>query len=91
MWRGFEPALSAYGLAMVAEWTGRGYADTCREKIRALVMPGEEMPPWFGNADFHRSHQSNLIRKMPEHYGKLWPDIPADLPYCWPSAGEAKV
>ena len=43
-----------------------------------------KFPPWFGDKEFHRSHQSNLIRKMPEHYQKLFPDVPNNLPYVWP-------
>ena len=44
------------------------------------------MPPWLGDRDFHRSHQSNLIRKDREHYGPLFPDVPDDLEYVWPRA-----
>jgi alpha-tubulin suppressor-like RCC1 family protein len=36
-----------------------------------------------------RSHRSNLIRKMPEHYGPIWPDVPDDLPYYWPGKARA--
>jgi hypothetical protein len=28
--------------------------------------------------------RSNLLRKLPEHYGILFPDVPNDLPYVWP-------
>ena len=34
MWRGYEKALCAYGLAICEEWRYvRGYKDTCCEKI----------------------------------------------------------
>ena len=33
MWRGYEPALVAYGLAVIDAWTRKGRADTVREKI----------------------------------------------------------
>ena len=34
--------------------------------------------------DLILSHRSNLIRKAPEHYAPLWPDVPDNLPYVWP-------
>jgi hypothetical protein len=41
-------------------------------------------PPWLGDEQLHRSHQSNLIRKDPGFYRPLFPDVPPDLPYVWP-------
>jgi hypothetical protein len=87
MWAGHRPALCFYGLVVCETWTGRGYQDTCADKITAaladLTEP-EELPPWVGDPSFHRAHQSNLRRKDPAHYGLLWPDTPPDLPYLWP-------
>ena len=40
-------------------------------------------PPWL-NDEFCLSHRSNLIRKNPEHYRPLWPDVLDNLPYIWP-------
>ena len=42
-------------------------------------------PSWIGREDFHRSHQSNLIRKDPEYYGPQFPGVPDNLEYVWPS------
>lgn len=86
MWRGHETELARYGLAMIAEWKSRGYRDTCAAKIEALVegLPDAGPPAWISAADFHRAHRSNLVRKLPEHYAPLWPDVPDDLPYVWP-------
>jgi hypothetical protein len=42
------------------------------------------MPGWFGREEFHRSHQSNLKRKDPLFYGRLF-DVPSDLDYWWPT------
>lgn len=86
MWRGYEDALAHYGRVMCREWVGRGYADTVADKIDALVPPGGKivLPPWFGSNDVHRSHQSNLLRKNPSHYGPQFPGVPDDLPYIWP-------
>jgi hypothetical protein len=86
MWRGHEVALARYGLAVVVEWTSRGYRDTCGAKIEALVVgiPDLGAPWWLGNEAFHLSHRSNLVRKLPEHYAPLWPGVTGDLPYVWP-------
>lgn len=100
MWRGSEEALVAYGLAMCAEWVGRGGADTVAAKlldeiglpaVRSeddLVAAGL-LPAWWGDDAVHRSHRSALLRKDPAWYGRHWPEEPDDLPYVWPvrSAG----
>jgi len=84
MWRGFEPALAAYGLAICNAWTARGYRDTCYEKIRPFFSEQITYPFWFGDEAFHAAHRSNLLRKAPEHYGRFgWTETP-DLPYIWP-------
>lgn len=90
MWRGHAPQLCEYGLIVCEVWVSRGYRDSCAEKISQHMdwaTSGEynlERPPWFGDEDFHRSHQSNLIRKDPVLYGPMWPGVPNDLPYVWP-------
>ncbi|MFP4145455.1 MAG: MSMEG_6728 family protein [Phycisphaeraceae bacterium] len=86
MWRGYEHHLVRYGLAICHAWTGRGYRDRCAGQIRELAPPGPAPaePPWLGDEALHRSHRSNLLRKNPEHYGPLFPDVPDDLPYVWP-------
>lgn len=45
-----------------------------------------ELPPWLGDPAFHRSHQSALIRKDPSLYAPLFPGVPDDLPYVWPTS-----
>ena len=42
------------------------------------------LPKWLGDESFHLSHQSNLLRKKPEHYGQFFMGIPNNLPYVWP-------
>lgn len=87
MWAGYENALAAYYNAILDEWERRGY----RNNLPYLVVPENiTLPPWWNNADMHRSHQSNLIKKNPEHYRPLWPDVPDTLPYVWPE-GDMKV
>lgn len=83
MWRGYEPALAAYGVACCDEWVSRGHRDTCRDKILSLVGSANVViPPWLDDA-FCEAHRSNLIRKMPDHYGPLWPGTIRGLPYIW--------
>jgi hypothetical protein len=86
MWRGYEDALVDYGVAMCAEWTARGRADTVHEKLLVHRSPSKAtLPPWFGNPALHASHRSNLLRKDPEWYGRFGWSEPADLPYVWPA------
>ena len=84
MWADNLAGLSAYGVAMCEEWIGRGYKDTCLDKIVALVNPDQnDLPEWWGRTDIVESHRSNLIRKHPDHYRPLYPDTRDDLPYIW--------
>lgn len=92
MWRGYEKALCAYGLEICEEWHyNRGYNDTCWDKIydieRELFRDWSDIstfyPPWLTD-EFCLSHQSNLVRKNPDHYRKYFPNVPDDLPYIWP-------
>ena len=96
MWGGYEPALVAYGLAVIDVWTRKGRVDTVRGKILPHLL-GEPfrtqreieargmLPPWLGREDLHRAYRSALVRKMPEHYRPLFPDVEDDLPYVWPA------
>ena len=89
MWRGHEGSLLAYQRATCAVWTDRGFNDTCYAKTAALLThrfggAPVDPPPWLGDPELHRSHQSNLIRKDPERYGPLFPGVPGDLEYVWP-------
>jgi hypothetical protein len=100
MWRGHEEALGRYGLTCCAVWTELGFADTCAATIAldlesagvARVRSQEELaaagrlPSWLGEEDFHRSHQSSLLRKDPDFYRSRFPGVPDDLPYVWPTA-----
>lgn len=91
MWHGFLPALVSYGLVMTDRWIALGRPDTVRPQLLEFApeidrVPQSELelPPWIGDEAFHLAHRSNLLRKDPEHYGPLFGDIPADLPYIWP-------
>jgi hypothetical protein len=98
MWRGHLEALGAYSFAIIDEWTRQGHADTCATTIAAdlaeagvtdvrtqyQLAAADALPSWLGDPDFHVAHQSSLVRKDPEHYGRFFPGIPDDLPYVWP-------
>jgi hypothetical protein len=99
MWSGWLEALGAYGVACARAWVALGFADTCadtmlvdlatagvaRVRSQAELAESGELPDWLGDPDFHRSHQSALLRKDPDHYGPLFPGVPDDLPYVWPA------
>jgi hypothetical protein len=95
MWGGHLPALVAYGVAITEEWLRRGRADTVLPQLLEFLDGAEvvaqhdlaeagALPPWLGKRAFHRSHQSSLVRKDPEHYRRFFPNVPDDLPYVWP-------
>lgn len=86
MWRGHEFQLAEYGIAICKDWIGRGYKDTCLEKITNLQLNFKNigLPKWFGDDKFHKSHQSNLLRKDKGFYSKFFIDVPDNLPYIWP-------
>lgn len=86
MWKGYELSLATYGAAVCAEWLRRGYKDNLLPYFEKMVhgLPPAMSPPWLGREDLHRSHQSNLIRKMPDYYSPQFPGVPSDLPYVWP-------
>jgi len=100
MWIGHEYLLCLYGKMMCNEWVRRGFADTCWLKINAIQKEimrdnptGNLMgstPWWLHDDRLTHSHQSNLIRKDPQHYRPLFPDVPDDLPYFWPSKEQPK-
>jgi len=86
MWAGHERALCAYGMNMCIEWRDRGYKDSLLdyfiEEFKNIPQPFT-LPKWWGNIEFHRSHQSNLLRKDPDYYGDVFISVPNDLPYVW--------
>jgi hypothetical protein len=86
MWHGHFYHLGLYGIAVCNEWISRGYNDTCLDQIATAmkVFPDTGPPTWIGDNAFHVAHQSNLVRKMPQHYSQQFPGISNDLPYVWP-------
>jgi len=101
MWAGYEEALVRYGIQVCLRWRGLGHTDTCEATLRkdlreslgiteprlqAELAETGDLPPWLGDEEFHRSHRSALVRKDPDFYGPLFPDVPPDLPYVWPES-----
>ena len=89
MWKGYEFALLQYQRAIVREWTGRGYKDTCLQKTEELYAmyaksAKKDMPVWLGHEKFHASHRSNLLRKKIEWYNQYKWLEPNDMEYVWP-------
>ena len=85
MWKSYENALVLYVEEICREWVRRGFKDTVAEKVQEFRKGNIcLLPDWFGDKAFHLSHQSNLLRKDPEHYGQYFTGVPNDLPYVWP-------
>lgn len=99
MWRGHLDWLLEYQYETVSAWMelknarGLNYTDTCLSKTervfhRAIAVgeiePVSKKPTWIGDLEFHRSHQSNLIRKDRAHYAPQFPNVDPTLPYIWP-------
>lgn len=88
MWRGHEAFLMEYQCAVVDEWVGRGYNDTCLDKTRAwfrhfLAGAGEDWastaPAWWGDDRVFRAHRERLLAKDPAHYaGQFMVGTPID-------------
>jgi hypothetical protein len=87
MWRGHEGCLLRYALAMLDESIARGIKvsrptqDKLYNFINLVSKDSYSSPVWLGNVALHLSHQSNLMRKMPDYY-KF--NVPNDLEYLWP-------
>lgn len=101
MWAGYEEALVRYGLEVCKVWREHGRQDSCAATLvadLAALRPGApvrdqlqleaacELPPWLGDDAFHLSHRSALVRKDPVTYEPLFPGVPSDLPYLWPTS-----
>lgn len=84
MWRCHTDSLARYGVAVCKEWIERGYKDSMLERFSPYLSSGSDGPEWLERVDVILSHRSNLVRKLPKHYSRLWPSVPANLPYIWP-------
>jgi hypothetical protein len=89
MWLGYTDRLVAYGMIICDEWIKRGFKDTCRDKIQAMLLKAPtshigQTPTWLGREDFHSAHKAALLAKDYSHYKTFgWTETPA-LNYIWP-------
>lgn len=90
IWRGYERQLIAYSIDVCNSWIQKGYQDSVKDKLLHIAAISSNEPDWNHRPDWITkelclSHQSNLIRKLPDHYIPIFgADIPNDLPYIWP-------
>jgi len=85
MWKGYESFLNIYYMLSINLWVNRGYNNTMNPYYFLSYLSNENIiPEWFGNEDFHNSHKSNLLRKLPEYYSKFNWNVPNNLEYVWP-------
>lgn len=75
MWIGYELQLCEYSLQVCDEYSMRkGKRDPIYDKIlfhlEAATSDDADMgkPNWFGDIDFHQSHQANLVRLDKAYY-----------------------
>jgi len=89
-WKGYEASLCEYAIWICAEWRLRGFRDSLldffMDKQDALLDRGMRIdtPSWLGNAEYHASYRSNLLRKDPAFYSRYGWVEPPDLEYVWP-------
>lgn len=80
----------AYTIDVCNVWLAKGYQDSVRQKTMEISKMSGLSPDWDYTPDWItkelcESHQSNLIRKYPEHYRPIFgPAIPDNIPYVWP-------
>lgn len=80
MWRGYENALKEYFNVNSELWLLRGFRHTMGYEI---IDGNVTYPTWLGDADFHASHRSNLLRKDINHYERFGWEESQDVPYVW--------
>ena len=89
LWFNYLPALKHYINVHVTECKVRGYENYINiysKEYSNGIIP--EYPPWTKDENFITRHKSNLIRKMPSYYTKMFTDIRNDMQYLWPYTPE---
>lgn len=86
MWHGYADVLATYTIEICEHWSSLGYKDTVADKVRSLgfrtITP--DLPDFLYDEAVMISHRANLVRKLPAHYGPIWPSVDSSLPYVWP-------
>jgi len=87
MWESYPQFLIDYASTICKEWRARGYTDNMLPRFDLLREEFSDniiVPPWWGNEELHRSHQSRLLQKNFDHYSKWFDNnIPLTLDYIW--------
>lgn len=92
MWRGYDLQLIEYGFVCTDEWSNRHGKDDpyyAKFAVHAEWAVTEDAvmtkPNWFGNVDFHLSHQAELLREDKNHYGEHFL-YDGDREMVWPKS-----
>jgi len=81
MWSGYEKALRQYLRAVVLEWKKAWISE---HHSRSSKSDASARANSIGKRKFHSSHRSDLLRKDPQHYGRMSWEADCDLPCYWP-------
>lgn len=92
-WEGYEYTLGVFGMSACSVWQNqRGHRDSIAFQLHEILegVPHDLVqPPWIGDLNFHRSHRSYLVRRMPEFYAEKFPNNPEGMPLLWPQNCDA--
>lgn len=85
IWENNAGALLQYGKAMCEEWIKRGYKDNMLIRFQEETINFKDftLPKIIGDAEYHNSHKSNLLRKNADFYSQYGWNVPNNLPYKW--------
>lgn len=83
MWHGYAQALLHYHItaAKIAKEKGININE---DLLIFPIRSDNILPEWFGWEDFHKAHQSNLIRKDANFYRQHFPNTQENLSYIYP-------
>ena len=93
MWWNHTYFLCDYALAGLEELSYRGlYYPNIFDKIHIIQITKTNTGPpiWWGDERVHLSHQSNLLRKDPEHYSQYFGEVPP-MDYYYPSFSQGVI
>lgn len=93
MWYGYELQLIEYGVTCCEELAVRmGKSDPIYDKLAMHYDWAEteeapfSKPNWFGDVDFHISHQAALVRINKRHYSQFFKVVDTTVPLVWPES-----
>ena len=95
MWRGYELQLCEYGLQTCEHMSVSNDDIVFRALIKHMTWAEGESadfgkPDWFGDVDFHISHQAALVRFRPTYYKEKFFAVDTNMPVVWPVSRYAK-